>query len=71
MIQQGDSVFLVDDVLSTTGNVLTPQQTGRGVVVGWQGTYHAVVQWGGAGDYVYATVPLSSLRKYEVRSQPK
>jgi hypothetical protein len=69
VIQQGDDVYLVADALDVAGVLLTPDTTGRGVVVGWQGPYDAVVQWGHAGDYSYAVVPISDLRKYERRSR--
>lgn len=68
MIAQGDSVYLVADVIDTTGRLLTPSTTGRGTVVGWRGLQDAIVQWGSAGDYIYAEVPISDLRKYETRS---
>ncbi len=70
MIGQGDSVYVHDDAWDTVrlGDATRADIAGRGIVVGWRGLYDAVVQWGDAGAYVYAIVPVRRLSKYEARS---
>jgi len=68
MIQQMDIVYILTDVLDTNGSVMQPETTGRGTVIGWIGFDTAIVQWGSAGEYRYAHVKISDLRKYETRS---
>lgn len=71
LLTNGDTVYIIDDIVDHDGVIHTPDQTGRGTIIGWRGLDRAVVLWGGAGDYWSADVPLASLRKYETRRQAK